>query len=173
MRVPLIFWVLPLALLTHCAQASLSPTPRPTRTPVAADLAVQFALDALHTDSATGYLVGTPTFLRGKTMSLGEAFRLVNGKPLDAKSPLSKDSEKLVWLVVTRGEWVLHIPGGHGDPRQRTPTVLSKDVTVADLWNAILFDASTGEVFDEGGVVEIQRTQLEKLPILMVPTGTP
>ncbi len=173
MRAKKLFFSLLILALTQCAQTPASPTPRPTRAPVSPELAVQYALDALHTDSATGYLIGEPTELRGQTMSLADAFARVNGKPLDEKSPLALRRDKLVWLVVTRGDWVLHIPGGHGDPRQRTPTVLSKDVTVHDLWNAIYFDAVTGQVYEQGGIVETQRAQMEKLPLLAALRRTP
>lgn len=105
-------------------------------------------------------------------MSLAEAYSLVNGRDLDPNSPLGRRREKLVWLVVTRGRWLLHIPGGHGDPRQRTPTVMSKDIVVSDLWNAVLFDAATGEVYDQGGIVEPQRARTEQLPMLTIPRRT-
>jgi hypothetical protein len=134
--------------------------------PVAPELAVQFALDALHTDSAHGRLIGTPTMLRGQIMPLADAYALVNGKQLDQDSPLAYRRDTLVWLVVTRGEWLLHIPGAHGAPQHRTPTIMGKDITVPDLWNAILFDAVTGLVYDQGGIVESQRAQLETLPPL-------
>lgn len=173
MRAYKIVFLLVSLLLARCAPAPLSPTPRPTRAPVAPELALQFSLDALHTDSPTGYLIGTPSVLRGSVMSLDSAYLLVNGKPLDNSSPLVRDRDKLVWLVISRGKWLLHIPGGHGDPRQRTPTVMSKDITVPDLWNAILFDAVTGEVYDTGGIVETQRSAVETLPALPTPAYTP
>ncbi len=164
-----LLFVLLLLCLAQCGTFSPSPTSRPTRAPISSELAIQFALDALHTDNAYGRLLGAPTMLRGQVMSLADASALVNGKALADNSPLARRREKLVWLVVTRGKWLLHIPGGHGDPLNRTPTIMSKDVTVPDLWSALLFDAITGEVYEQGGVVESQRGVLERLPALTYP----
>ena len=164
-----LLFVLSLISLVQCGTFSPSPTPRPTRAPISSELAIQFALDALHMDSAYGRLLGAPNILRGQVMSLADASALVNGKALADNSPLARRREKLVWVVVTRGKLLLHIPGGHGDPLNGTPTIMSKDVTVPDLWNAILFDAATGEVYEQGGVLESQRGGLEKLPALTIP----
>jgi hypothetical protein len=167
-------WLLGIIFLAQCAPPPLTPTPRATLTPVSTELAAQFALDALHADAAVGRLLGAPTLLRGQVMPLADAYVLANGKPLDEKSPLAYRADRLVWLVVTRGDWLLHIPGGHGDPRQRTPSVLAKDIHVADLWYVIIFDAATGQVYDRGGVAETQRTLLSHLPALRAsPSPTP
>jgi hypothetical protein len=101
-------------------------------------------------------------------MSLDDAYALVNNKPLGAKDPNSHRADRLVWLVVTRGAWLLHIPGGHGDPLNRTPMVMPKDIMVPDLWNAILFDAATGQVYEQGGIIESQLPAVQKLPDLSV-----
>lgn len=146
-----------------------TPTPRPTREPLTPALAAQYALEQFTTDNPSGRLVGQPQFLRGKILSLADAYKLANGKPLPADSPLVSRSDRLVWLVVTRGVWLLHIPGGHGDPRQRTPTVLAKDITVPDLWNALIFDAATGETYDQGGIPEPQRAPVGQLPDISLP----
>lgn len=106
-------------------------------------------------------------------MALADAYALVNGKTLHEKSPLAPHQAKSVWLIVTRGEWMLRIPGAHGDPLNLTPTISAKQIRVHDLWNVILFDAVTGEVYEQGGVVETQRAELEKLPALTIPPRTP
>lgn len=162
--------VLAVLLVVACSPAATpAPTARPTRPPVSPELAVQFALETLHTDSPVGYLVGAPTTIRGRVIPLGDAYMLVNGRAPGATSPLARRPDRSVWLIVTRGEWLLHIPGGHGDPRQRTPTVMSHDITVPDLWNALLFDAASGATLDVGGVPESQRPALEMLPLLPAP----
>ena len=137
MRVSRVVFLALVLLLNQCASTLATTLPRPTRVPVSPELAVQFALEALHSDSAAGRLIGNPTVMRGQVMSLADAYSLVNGKALDYTSPLNYRRDQAVWLVVTRGDWLLHIPGGHGNPAKGTPTLMAKDVTVAALWNAI------------------------------------
>lgn len=166
MRVCAILFVL---ILAQCAAATPLPTGRPTRLPMTPDVAAQNALQNFQNDSFVGHLAGPPVWLRGKVMSLGDAFLLVNGHPLTAGSRLTFRQDRPVWLVITRGTWLLHIQGGHGDPRQRTPTVMSKDILVSDLMSEQIFDAATGETYDQGGVAATQRAQAESLPLLTTP----
>ena len=160
-------------VLTQCTTTPATTTPRTTPTPVSSALAAQLALDELHSENAVGRLLGAPTMVRGRVMSFDDAYALVNGKPMANDAPFAYRRNRSVWLVVTRGTWLLHIPGGHGDPRHRTPTVLAKDLTVFDLWYAIMFDAATGQVYDRGGVNESYRTQLSALPELPDTSPTP
>ena len=160
-------------ILTQCTTVPATSTPRPTPTPLSPALAAQFALDELHGENAVGRLLGAPTMLRGRVMSFDDAYMLVNGKPMSDDAPFAYRRTRAVWLVVTRGTWLLHIPGGHGDPLKRTPTILAKDVTVFDLWYAIMFDAATGQVYDRGGVNELYRTQQSALPELPNTSSTP
>lgn len=158
--------------LTCCTQTTLTPTPRPTRAPVSAELAVQYMLESNQSDSPVGHMVGMPTITRGRVMPYRDAFFLATGRPLDPETLMGKQGSRLVWLIVTRGEWLLHIPGAHGDPLHGTPTIMSKDVTVPDLWNMIIFDAATGETFESGGVNEMRRAELEQLPLLPLAKAT-
>lgn len=160
-------------ILTQCTTGPATSTSHPTPTPVSSALAAQLALDELHSENAVGRLLGAPTMVRGRVMSFDDAYALVNGKPMNNDAPFAYRRNRSVWLVVTRGTWLLHIPGGHGDPRHRTPTVLAKDVTVSDLWYAVMFDAATGQVYDRSGVNEIYRIQLSVLPELPGTPSTP
>lgn len=155
-----------IVLLTHCVPSPLTPNPQPTRTPIAPAAAVQFALEALHTDGITGHLIGEPSILRGQVMSLADAYALVNGKPPPPTSPLARRRDRAVWLVVTRGDWLLHIPGAHGDPVKGIPTIMATNKNVSNLWNAIYFDAATGEIHEEGGILPTQLPEMDKLPQL-------
>lgn len=160
-------------VLVSCAQGTSTATPRPTRAPVSPELAVQFMLESLQSNGPVGYMVGMPTMVRGQVMPYREAFELVNGRPLDSNTRLGKQPERLVWLIVTRAQWLLHIPGAHGDPLRGTPTIMGKDITVPDLWNMIIFDAATGDTFESGGVNETRRATLGELPVLPMPAPIP
>jgi len=161
-------------LLVQCAPPSVQSTPRPTREPISAELASEYAIETLHTDSPVGYLVGLPTVLRGQQMDLAAAYELVNARPLDKNSRLDLRRERPVWLVISRGEWVLHLPGGHGDPLHRTPMIMPKDIVVHDLWNALILDAVTGEAYDRGGIIAERIQAASELPALQIkPTPTP
>lgn len=155
-----------LVLLAGCSAPPATPTPRPTRTPFPADLAVPLALESLHGNTAMGYLLGEPTLLRGELTTLDQALVFLNG-PTALIPP--RANLRRVWLVVTRGKWLLHIPGGHGDPRQRTPTIMSRDKTVENLYAGVVLDAVTGDTLEQGGIRPSQEREINAMPALELP----
>lgn len=158
--------------LVQCAPAPASPTPRPTRAPIAPAAAVQAALDAIQADAPVGHLVGAPSEVRGSLTTFGQAVELVNGTPLPANSMLARQRERAAWLIVTRGEWLLHIPGAHGDPARGTPTIMSKDLNVPNLWNATILDASSGDVLMVTALSPARVPNVETLPALPIPANS-
>lgn len=155
--------------LAQCAPATALPTARPTRAPLVPDVAVQFALESQSADGPIGHLVGTPDRIYGELTTLDNAYTRVNGTPLLAGSQMYRQRERRVWLIVTHGKWLLHIPGAHGDPANGTPTIASKDLKVPDLWNATLLEAVTGDTILSTGIHATRLAEIKTLPALPMP----
>lgn len=158
--------------LAQCTSAPVSPTARPTRVPISERDAVRYALESQNADSPVGHLVGTPDRIYGELTTLDHAFTRVNGTPLLAGSQMYRQRERRVWLIVTRGAWLLHIPGAHGDPAQGTPTIMSKDIAVQDLWNATILDAAGGDTILSTGVHASRLADIQTMPALLNPADT-
>lgn len=165
----LIFICVAIVWLAQCTSAPASPTARPTRTPISERDAVRYALESQNADSPVGHLVGTPDLVYGELTTLGDAFQRVNGTPLLDGSQMTRKRNDRVWLIVTRGEWLLHIPGAHGDPARGTPTIMSKEITVQALWNATILDAEFGDTILSMGIHASRVPQVQTLPVLQPP----
>jgi hypothetical protein len=145
-----------------CAvDAAPSSTARPTRAPLSASLAVRAGLESLRADSPMGHLVGKPSLLRGQVMSHAQAKTILDGPNA---GPPKRSPERLVWLIVTRARWLLHIPGSQGDPAHGAPPVRPHDIFIDNLYAGVILDAITGDTLERGGMNPQQEAVINELP---------
>lgn len=145
------------------ASAAPASTARPTRAPLTTNEAVHVALESLRADSPMGYLSGDPTLLRGQVMTHAQARLVLNGP---TAAPPKYSPERTVWLIVTRGHWLLHIPGSQGDPAHGSPPVRPHNLLVRDMYAGVILDAATGVTLEQGGINPAQETAIRALPQL-------
>lgn len=141
-----------------------SSAPRhPTPAMLGASTAIRIGLEILQADTDIGYLVDKPSLVRGRIMAYEEAKLVLDGP--NANRP-KYSPERSVWLIVTRGQWLLHIPGADGDPAHGTPPIRSHNILIENHYAGVILDATTGNPLEEGGMNPEQEGVIQALPLL-------
>src|SRR2546426_9451522 len=100
----------------------------------AAALAVKYAQDG----TPSTRMSGMPTEIHAKLTTLGDAYQLMDGRPLDPATALGADRNRAVWLVFLRGNLDVRLQAPVGKPAPPTgPTYHQM---------AVILDANTGEL---------------------------
>lgn len=145
-------------------QNVLSSDPRhPTPAMLGASTASRIGLEILQADTDMGYLVGKSSLVRGRIMTYEEARLILDGP--NATRP-KYSPERSVWLIVTRGQWLLHIPGAHGDPAHGAPPIPAHDILIENHYAGVILDATTGTVLERSGMNPEQEPMIQALPLL-------
>ncbi len=121
--------VLAIMLITHDIGVSAAG--------ISQNTAVATAVKYAQQDTPSGRMTTAPTQAYAKIMTLGEAYQLNDGRPLQTSSKLGQGIKGMVWLVVLRGDFAVAIPAVPG--RASASSEISHQ-------QALILDATTGEL---------------------------